>query len=408
MLSAQSHAIVSATLPAVRGAVLEIAGRFYQRVFQDIPELLNLFNRGNQASGEQRRALAGSVVAFAEHLTGTSTVPLDAVVNRIAHKHVSLGIAPEQYTVVGQYLLMAVKEVLGDAVTPDVAAAWDEVYWLFAVRLIATESRLYQRLDVEPASMAAPWTVVDRTEEAQDVVSLLLAPQSGSVPTYLPGQYVTVTVELGNGDRQPRQYTLSRAPGQDALRITVRRVRGGGDTPDGVVSTFLTREVAVGDQLAVSRPTGDITLAAGDGPLILASAGIGITPVASMIEQIAAVQPARPVVAVHAEREPARHALREHIAEQAARLESFQSITFYEGGDLPSGARPGLVAADDIPVPAGASAYLCGPLPFMRDVRTSLLRRGLTADRIQFEVFGPDLWTSGADQLPEAVPAQLG
>lgn len=56
---------------------------------------------------------------------------------RIAHKHVSLGIKSYEYTIVGHHLLWAIGEVLGDAVTPEVAAAWDEVYWLFGTQLVA-------------------------------------------------------------------------------------------------------------------------------------------------------------------------------------------------------------------------------------------------------------------------------
>jgi nitric oxide dioxygenase len=408
VLSQRSAATVRATLPAVRGAVMEIAGRFYESMFAEHPGLLNLFNRGSRASGEQRKALAGAVVAYAEHLTGTGDVPMRPVVSRIAHKHVSLGIKPEQYTVVGRHLLGAVKEVLGEAVTPEVASAWDEVYWLFAVRLIAAETRAYQQNGVDPHRVSTPWKVVGRIEEAEDAVSLLLAPTFGGVPEHRPGQYVTVTVDLGDGVVQARQYTLSRAPGHDTLRITVRRVRGRGDAPDGAVSTFLTRQVRVGDLVGLSHPAGDTVLDTGTGPLILVSAGIGITPIAAVLEHVAAMRPERPVIAVHAEREPGRHALREHVEEQAARLESFDGTVCYQGGDLPPGAISGRVVPDDIPVPPDATAYLCGPLPFMRDVRTSLLRRGMPADRVHFEVFGSDLWTTGAEQLPDPAPTVVG
>ncbi|MFB9905498.1 globin domain-containing protein [Allokutzneria oryzae] len=402
MLSQHSRGIVLATLPAVRRTVAEIAGRFYDSLFDARPDLLNLFNLGNQANGEQRKALAASVVAFAEHLTGTTVIPIDAVVRRVAHKHVSLGIRPEQYTIVGRYLLAAVADVLGDAVTPEVAAAWDEVYWLFAVRLIAAETRLYQGTGQDRGYLNAPWTVVGRFEEAQDTVSLALAPDNGPIPRHLPGQYTTVTVDLPNGMRQARQYTLSEAPGHNTLRITVRRVRGRAGAPDGMVSTFLTRDIRIGDRLRVSHPGGDVALP-DTGPLVLASAGIGITPIAAMIEHLAETQPDRPVVAVHAERSPKRHALAWHVHRHGARLASFENILYYEQ-DAPSWARSGLVAPDALPLPPGASAYLCGPLPFMRHVRAALLRRGMPTDRIRFEVFGPDLWTTGADRLPAPQP----
>jgi nitric oxide dioxygenase len=92
-------------------------------MFAENPELLRIFNQGNQATGEQSRALAASVVAYAVHLTDPSAPPFEHVMKRIADKHCSLGVRPEQYTIVGRNLMAAVAEVLGDAVIPDVAAA---------------------------------------------------------------------------------------------------------------------------------------------------------------------------------------------------------------------------------------------------------------------------------------------
>jgi nitric oxide dioxygenase len=70
------------------------------------------------------------VVAYAVHLIDTDAPPFTHVMKRIAYKHMSLGVRAEQYIVVAHYLLEAVAQVLGEAVTPEVAAAWEEVYWL--------------------------------------------------------------------------------------------------------------------------------------------------------------------------------------------------------------------------------------------------------------------------------------
>ena len=151
LLSPESRTVVLATAGVVADHAEAITAVFYPRMFAAHPELLRVFNLGNQATGEQSRALAGSVVAYAVALIDPDAPPFDHVLRRIAYKHISLGIPPEQYTIVGRHLLAAVAEVLGDAVTPEVAAAWDEVYWLFATQLIAEEARLYQR----PASIPA-------------------------------------------------------------------------------------------------------------------------------------------------------------------------------------------------------------------------------------------------------------
>jgi nitric oxide dioxygenase len=162
LLSPASEAIVRATAEVVAEHADEITARFYSRMFEARPELLRLFNQGNQATGEQSRALAASVVAYAVQLIDPAAPSFHHVMRRIAYKHVSLGIGPEQYTIVAHHLLAAVGEVLGDAVTPEVAEAWGEVYWLFAVQLIAEEARLYQEAGVDPAQPLRPYRVVRR------------------------------------------------------------------------------------------------------------------------------------------------------------------------------------------------------------------------------------------------------
>ncbi|HEX8869220.1 MAG TPA: globin domain-containing protein [Lentzea sp.] len=384
MLSAASAAVVRATLPVVRDHAAEITAEFYPSMFAAHPELLNLFNQGNQASGKQQIALAAAVVAYAQHLLDGT--PFGPIADRIAHKHVSLGVRPDQYPIVGKHLIGAVATVLGDAVTPEIAAAWDEVYWLFAVSLIAAEARLFQHAGVTPDTLWRPWRVAKRDDEATDTVSFTLLPDDGGpVPTFEPGQYVSVAVDLPDGHRQPRQYSLSQAPGRDELRITVRRVRGAGGAPDGAVSNFLHDHVHADDTLLLGPPAGEVTLDHGDRPVVLISAGIGITPMLSMLDHVTAVQPGRTVVAVHAELSADRHAHREEYA----RLAGLQQLTWYENGD--EGGRAGRVDVDAIPLPANAIVYLCGPIVFMRDVRAGLLRRGVLAGDINYEVFGPGM-----------------
>ena len=125
---------------------------------------------------------------------------------------------------------------------PEIADAWNEVYWLFATQLIAEEARLYQQAGVDPARPLRPYRVVRRIEETQDVISLILEPaDDGGLPEISPGQYVSVFVDLPNGQRQPRQYTVSSTGLGNRLQITVRRVRGVNGAPDGQVSTLPAR-----------------------------------------------------------------------------------------------------------------------------------------------------------------------
>src|SRR5262245_66059204 len=112
-----------------------------------------LFNRSHQADASQQQALAGSVAAFATALVNTPDQLPENLLSRIAHKHASLGIQPEQYQIVHDNLMAAIAEVLGDAVTPAIAAAWDEVYWLMAYTLIHVERGLYSARGVSPQTV---------------------------------------------------------------------------------------------------------------------------------------------------------------------------------------------------------------------------------------------------------------
>ncbi|WP_411149208.1 globin domain-containing protein [Streptomyces sp. A30] len=401
MLSAESAAVVRATLPAVAGALDEITTRFYGAMFRDRPELLDgMFNRGNQASGAQRRALAGSIAAFATALLDDPDTRPDTLLTRIAHKHAAVGVTDDQYTIVHKYLFGAIAEVLGDAVTPEVAAAWDEVYWLMAGALIAQEARLYQDAGVGPGRIWRQWTVVDRRTETPDVVSFLLRPADGEpVPPARAGQYVSVRAQMPDGGHQLRQYSLSSAPGGNVRRITVKRVRGDAGAPDGEVSNLLYGQCRTGDELTLSAPFGDVVLddpADAAAPVVLVSAGIGCTPMTSMLAHLATVGSTRPVRVLHADHSPADHALRTETRELVEQLPDARAHFWYEQpGEEEPAARVGLMDLHGIELPDGAMVFLCGPLPFMRAVRGQLLAAGIPARNIRYEVFGPDLWLPG-------------
>ncbi|MFD6229689.1 globin domain-containing protein [Streptomyces sp. NPDC060232] len=398
MLSAESAALIRATLPAVGGALDEITTRFYATMFAEHPELLDgMFNRGNQASGVQRRALAGSIAAFAGALLADPGTRPDTLLARIAHKHVAVGVTEDQYTIVHKYLFAAIAEVLGEAVTPDVAAAWDEVYWLMAGALIAQEARLYLEAQVRPGHPWRQWTVVERRQETADTVSFLLRPSDGApAPRARAGQYVSVRVKMPDGVHQLRQYSLSSAPGDQVRRITVKRVTGQG-APDGEVSSLLHRTVEAGDELALSAPFGDVVLDGTDAPLVLVSAGIGCTPMVAMLEHLAGTASTRPVTVLHADRSPADHALRADTDRLVGTLPDARATFWYERDPATApGSRTGLMNLDALELPVDASVYLCGPLPFMRELRSQLLRGGIPARNIRYEVFGPDLWLADA------------
>jgi nitric oxide dioxygenase len=406
MLSEKSVEVVRATLPVVGAAIGDITPVFYRSMFAAHPELeRDLFNRGNQGQGDQARALAGAIAAYATILVTESGRMPEEILARIAHKHASLGITAEQYPIVHEHLFKAIVEVLGPAVTPEVAAAWDEVYWSMADALIAMERKLYAGAGVEPGQVWRQLVVRERKQESPDTVSFVLAAPDGSpLPTAYPGQYISVAVRLPDGARQIRQYSLTRAPQQAAWGITVKAVPArvdpdGTQLPAGEVSNFLHGNVFEGDELTVSPPFGDQILDTSDAPLLLISAGIGCTPIIGMLHYLARTSATRHVTVLHADRSPARHAHRRELRELVDRLPGAALYHWYE--DL--GVRPatdttwpGRIDLGRVEIRPDAQVYLCGPLPFMDGVRRTLVARGVPEASIHYEVFGPDTWLAAA------------
>ena len=402
MLSEQNRPVVEATLPVVGQHIGEIAQRFYGHLFGEHPELLDgTFNRGNQARGEQQQALAGSVAAFATTLVKTPDRVPESLLRRIAHKHASLGIRPDQYQVVHDNLMWAIVDVLGDAVTPQVAAAWDEVYWLMANALINQERGLYSARGVRPETVWRPWRVERKIRETRDVVTFVVKRTDDRlVKTSLPGQYVTVQMPVSDGIHQPRQYSLTRADDGEHRQFTVKRVHGG-DQPDGEVSTLLHDTVGIGDVLTLSLPYGDVVLDDAGRPVVFVSAGMGIAPMAGMLSHLVAAGSGLSITLLHADLDEGSFPLRRQVVSDVLASRDASLHLWYEqdarSREPVASVHEGMMDLSAMDLPGDATYYLCGPLPFMQAVRNSLISSGVAPRDIQYEVFGPDLWQADLD-----------
>ncbi|MCO4237446.1 globin domain-containing protein [Pseudarthrobacter raffinosi] len=383
MLSDKSRPVIEATLPLVGSRIGAITPKFYARLFAAHPELLDgLFSRSNQRSGNQQQALAGSIAAFATHLVNNPGTLPETVLSRIAHRHASLGITEPQYQVVYEHLFAAIAEDLAEVITPEIAEAWTEVYWLMADALIKIEKGLYaiQAND----KMWTPWRVASKTFAGTGAMTFTLEPADDTpITRALPGQYVSVKVQLPDGLRQVRQYSLSDDAGTGRTFTTKL-------DDDGEVSPVLHRGVGVGDILELSNPYGEITLKDGDGPVVLASAGIGCTPTASILRSLAESGSDRQVLVLHAESTLDSWALRGQMTDDVERLAGADLQLWLE--EPRPGANEGFMSLREVDLPANASLYLCGPLPFMKHIRNEAINAGIPATRIHYEVFGPDIW----------------
>ena len=388
MLSTQSRPVIEATLPIIAERISSITPKFYQRLFTAHPELLDgTFSRSNQKNGTQQQALAGSIAVFATHLiTNPETTP-ETMLARIAHKHTSLGVVEEQYPIVYEHLFAAIAEDLGEALTPEIADAWSEVYWLMAQALIKIEKGLYAQQ--ANATAYSTWKLAKRTATGNDSVTFSFEPADDTTATVAqPGQFVSIRMPMADGVRQVRQYTLS-----DDIASTTRRTITVKLDVDGEFTPVLHNSLKVGDEVELSNPYGDLVIDQDGSPLVIATAGIGCTPSAAALHVLASKNSTRKITVLHADQEFDAWPLREQMLESIQALPQASIRTWFERGELPEGlnAQAGYMDLTDS-LTEDSQVYLCGPLPFMHAVRSQALAAGIPAERIHYEVFGPDVW----------------
>lgn len=392
-LTEETKAIVRATVPALAAHGTDITAAMYTRLFQD-DEVKNLFNQSNQGEGgRQTKALAHAILAYAQNIDNLGV--LGGAVERIAQKHVGLHIQPHHYPHVATALLAAIKDVLGDLATDDILNAWGEAFWFLADILIGREKQVYHEL----SSADGGWNgwrrfrVAAKRKESDIITSFVLEPEDGgSVVLHRPGQYLTFKVAIpGNGEHR-RNYSISSAPSGHTYRISVKR------EPLGLISNHLHDFVSEGDVLDVAPPTGDFFLKEGTRrPVILLSGGVGLTPMVSMLEAIAATNEDATVHYVHGTQDSKVHAMGDHVRKLTLGRDGLQSAIFYRTPHETDEKgvhydHEGYVTvewlAENTPL-SEADVYLCGPKPFLATFVHGLARAGVSSERLHYEFFGP-------------------
>jgi ferredoxin-NADP reductase len=239
--------------------------------------------------------------------------------------------------------------------------------------------------------------VASKQPECVDVVSFVLEPSDGKPLTLpLPGQYIVLRIRLQpDGPALFRSYSLSALPSQQQYRISVKV------EPHGAGGSHLSGDVDVGDLLEVSDPRGSFTLMPGEEPVVLLSAGIGLTPVLAMLHALAAGKSARSVWWLHGARDGATRSFAGEPRTLLATLLQARSRVWYSepsaddrpGIDYDAKGRMDVATLAQLGVPRSGDFYLCGPPPFLADLRKGLVAWGVAAERIHSEIFagGPAL-----------------
>lgn len=392
-LSKETIDQVKATAPVLEEHGATITTVFYKNMFENHPELLNIFNEANQKKGDQQLALANMVYAAAKNLDNLEVLLDD--VKLIAHKHRGLNVRPEHYPIVGKYLLLAIKEVLGDAATDEIIEAWEEAYGVIAQVFIDIETEMYEEALMQEGGWDGfkDFVVTDKVKESDVITSFYLEAKDGKVlPTYQAGQYLTIRVTMPESKfMQIRHYTLSAAPNKKQFRISVKKEAD--CIPNGVVSTYLHEEVNIGDTIEASAPSGVFTLSENENPVVFISGGVGITPMISMLESLTTNNSTRDISFIHAARSESIHAFHDDVEKLMNDLPNGQYIYGYSDPVNREGSQHfnGYINKDVIKgiTKPNATYYVVGPTPFMQHVATILADLDISNDQIRYEVFGP-------------------
>ena len=390
MLDAKTIATVKASIPALLATGPALTARFYDRMFAHNPELKDIFNMSNQRNGNQREALFNAICAYASNIENLPA--LLPAVEKIAQKHTSFSVQPEQYQIVGTHLLATLDEMLAPG--QEVLDAWGKAYGVLAGVFIQREEQLYEQAEQKAGGWRTPRTfrISEIAPQSEVIKSFILTPTDGQpVADYQPGQYLGVWLRNKSfANQEIRQYSLTLAPNRKDYRIAVRH------EPGGTVSGWLHQHAQVGDEIQLAAPAGDFFLTVNpETPVTLISAGVGQTPMLAMLDVLAAQQHPSRVQWFHAADNGKRHAFREEVAGSAKKLPLFSQHIWYrdpleqDRGQYDSEGLMDLLPLESQLSDSATHYYLCGPLGFMQQVAAQLVKVGVEDARIHYEVFGP-------------------
>ena len=241
-----------------------------------------------------------------------------------------------------------------------------------------------------------PLRVARIEAECADVLSLTLEPtDSRPLTVQDPGQFVVLRLHPTPGGPLLRSYSLSGPASEAQYRISVKL------EPNGAAGTYLHTQLRAGDVIDASQPRGAFTLRAGDGPVVLLSAGIGATPVMAMLHALAASAGPREIWWLHGAHDGAHHVFAVEARGLLAKLARGHSHVWYSqptaedraGADYDTAGRLDAGALVDLGVPRDGDFYICGPSRFMSELTAALGAWGVAPDRIHSEIFagGPSL-----------------
>ena len=390
MLTTHDISIIKATVPLIEAGGIAITDHFYTRMFQHNPELKDIFNMSNQKTGRQKVALFEAILAYAKNIDNIAV--LKSAVERIAHKHTSFHIQPAHYDIVGLHLIETFRELLVEQFTPEVEYAWGQAYAVLANVFINREEALYQGKEATKGGWRGKraFKLIEKVTESALVTSFVFEPVDGkAVLDYQVGQYLglELSAECLN-NIEIRQYSLSNKPNGRTYRISVKREL---NNVPGVMSNYLHDKLDVGDLVDLHAPSGDFYFVDRQSPVVLISAGVGVTPMQAMLEKKAEIKYPHAVHYLHACENKSQHSFAARTMDLCEK-HNWKHTTWYQNDPLNTNEniKMGIIdfSQERLPIESG-DFYLCGPIGFMKYAKNELASLGVEIERIHYEVFGP-------------------
>jgi len=230
-------------------------------------------------------------------------------------------------------------------------------------------------------------------------------PLGGVLPfTYLPGQFLTVTV-TPNGKPVKRSYTIASSPTQrDHAEITVKHEEG------GVVSDFLHAGVQEGHLLEFAGPSGSLIFTGRECRcILLVGGGVGITPLMSVLRYLTDRAWLGDIFLIYGCKTHHDIIFREeleYLQHRHPNLRVVVTVSRPEGTDWkgPTGRITKELISQSVPDLASRYVHICGPVPMMEAVKKMLAELGVPKERVKSEAFGPALGKPELARPPVEIP----
>ena len=237
---------------------------------------------------------------------------------------------------------------------------------------------------------------VRKEMESSVITSFYFAPvDDGALPDFSPGQHIPIQIAMpGLSEPVRRAYSLSNRPGEDVIRVSVKR-----EAPPAIASSYLHDHVGIGSVVEMRAPAGRFVLNEESvRPVVLLSAGVGLTPMVSMLDHLIATKSERRIWYFHGAHSGREHAMRDHVRQIVQQHENVRAHACYghpreqdiQGRDFDTRGRLSIEVLKNVLPWDDYEFYLCGPTQFMKTMAEGLMENGVRPDRIRWEAFSTD------------------